>query len=118
MCVDAKGDVRVPRAEQIAVLNDRLRKTGQGGKLMVTRGVHALPGFSPEALLAALRAYSAFDVDNDPHGERDLGDIEVFGTSLLWKIDYYDQAMEFASPDPADPTVTRRVLTVMLFEEY
>ena len=59
-----------------------------------------------------------FDEDNDPHGERDFGDIDWNGVSLLWKIDYYDSDMLYASPDPADAAVTQRVLTVMLASEY
>lgn len=107
-----------PRAEQIAQLNDQLRKTGRGGAIMLTRGVRALPGFLPTELLAELASYDSFDTDNDPHGERDFGDIDVAGTNLLWKIEYFDISMTYASDDPADPTKTQRVLTVMLPEEY
>ena len=77
-----------------------------------------IAGFKPTELLAQLAAYDSFDVDNDPHGERDFGDVDVAGTNLLWKIDYYDKEMKYASPDPADPAVTERVLTVMLPEEW
>jgi hypothetical protein len=31
---------------------------------------------------------------------------------------YYDMALEFGSGDPADASITRRVLTVMLAEDY
>lgn len=109
---------RLPRGEAIARLNDKLRKTGSGGRIMVTRGVRELPDCNTEALLAALAAYDAFDVDNDPHGERDFGDLRVSDTDLLWKIDYYDQDLRYGSPDPANPSVTVRVLTVMLESEY
>jgi hypothetical protein len=109
---------RVPRAEAIALLNDKLRKSQCGGRIMVTRGVRQLPGYSTLALLDALAAYGAFDVDNDPHGERDFGDLRLCGTDLLWKIDYYDADLRYASPDPADASVTMRVLTVMLESEY
>lgn len=108
----------LPRAETIARLNDTLRKTGQGGTIMVTRGVLALKGFDKFALLAALASYDSFDADNDPHGERDFGDLQIFETELLWKIDYYDESLEFGSDDPADAEVTSRVLTVMLASEY
>ena len=107
----------IPRAEQIAQLNDKLRKTGRGGTRALTRGVRALPGFLPSLLLAQLAAYDSFDADNDPHGERDFGDIDIAGTNVLWKIDYYDTALQFGSADPADASVTERVLTVMLPEE-
>jgi hypothetical protein len=105
---------RIPRAEAIARLNDALRKRGEGGVMVVTRGVRCVPGFKPLKLLQLLRDYDDFDPDNDPHGERDFGDIEIACETLFWKIDYYDLDMLYGSPDPADASVTQRVLTVML----
>ena len=34
------------------------------------------------------------------------------------KIDYYNMTLDMGSPDPADPKVTKRVLTVMFASEY
>lgn len=103
---------------KIAKLNDQLRKTGQGGVIMVTRGVRAIEGFNAVALMALLAAHDKFDEDNDPYGEHDFGDIEIGDHELLWKIDYYAQDMLHGSPDPANPDVTCRVMTVMLVSEY
>jgi Protein of unknown function (DUF3768) len=108
----------VPSSEVIARLNDTLRKTGTGGTIMVTQGVTAIQGFDKAVLITALANYDAFNPDNDPHGERDFGNLSVFGTDLLWKIDYYDIEQEFGSDDPADAGMTRRVLTIMLVTEY
>ena len=69
-------------------------------------------------ILARIRAFDDFDEDNDPHGEHDFGLIEDGDVRCFWKIDYYDSDMELMSPDPADASVTTRVLTVMLAEEY
>ena len=109
---------QVPRAERIARLNDALRKNGQGGVIMVTRGVRSLPGFDVMTMLIMLQTSDRFDEDNDPHGERDFSELDWNGVDLLWTIDAYDLDMEYGSPDPADPTVTKRVLTVMLASEY
>lgn len=109
---------QTPRTERIAQLNDQLRKFGRGGQVMLTRGVTALDGFDAATLIAALAKYDQFDVDNDPHGERDFGDLDYCGAELLWKVDYYDQDLIYGSPDPADPAATTRILTILLAEEY
>ena len=110
--------VQLPRAEAIAQLNDQLRKTGQGGTIMVTRSVMNLTGFEAGLLAEALAEYDAFDADNDPHGERDFGDLTLFGADLLWKVDYYDVSLQFGSDDPADSAITKRVLTVMTASDW
>lgn len=107
-----------PSAERIARLNDKLRKSGRGRQVVVTRGVTALPGFDAPELMAALAAFDSFDEANDPHGERDFGGIDLWSAELLWKIDYYDRELMSASPDPADERDTARLLTVMLADEY
>ena len=108
----------VPRAEAIARLNDQLRKTGQGGSIVITSNLRRVTGFDPAVLAMALANYEGFDAGNDPHGERDFGDLTLWGYDLLWKIDYYDHDLKFGSEDPADPDVTARVLTVMLASDW
>jgi hypothetical protein len=36
----------------------------------------------------------------------------------MFKIDYFDKDLNLHSPDPADPAVTERVISLMLAEEY
>ena len=105
--------VTIPRAEQIARLNDQLRKTCEGGTVVITRNVRGLDGFNAPELVKALAEYDRFDEDNDPHGERDFGDFALFGADLFFKIDYYDSDLTFGSDDPADSSITHRVITIM-----
>ncbi len=106
------------RAQRIRHLNDLLRTTGQGGQVMITAGVQALLPQQLAALLDAIRRFDRFDTDNDPHCEHDMAAVTLPTGRYFWKIDYYDGELRFGSPDPADPAVTRRVLTIMRSDEY
>ncbi len=105
-------------AERIRALNDELRKTGAGGKTYLSRGILSKDGDFIAKVTAAVRSFDAFSDDNDPWQEHDCAVLEVDGETVMFKIEYYDANMEYGSPDPADTKVTRRVLTIMLAEEY
>lgn len=104
--------------ERVRALNDALRRSFTGGRVVLTAGVITLPEATRTALLMAVQACDAFDPDDDPHEEHDFGAVEAGGVRTFWKIDAYDRALRCASPDPADPAVTLRLLTVILAEEY
>jgi hypothetical protein len=120
------------RAERIARLNDRARQAmGLCCIAVATQGFRALSRADQLRVRELIETFDAFTPDNDPHGERDFG--AIYQTSdgrwttarpiepsetVFWKIDYYDPSLEWASEDPANPAITRRVLTIMLAEEY
>lgn len=105
------------RTAAIAALNDTFR-AGDGDDWMITAGVWGLgPALIAQARVA-VASFSEFSQANDPHGERDFGAFRLGGHRLFWKIDCYDLGLCEGSPDPADPGRTRRVLTIMLAEEY
>ncbi len=103
---------------KIRNLNDQFRKTGRGGRIMLTQGIQAMGEQAVAEIIAKIAAFDQFTLDNDPYGEHDFGKIVHDGQKVLFKLDYYDKAMEYGSPDPSDPKVTTRVMTVMTAEEY
>ena len=106
---------------RIRALNDFLRKfpfAPAVGRVLITPGVSGLPTRDREAVLRKVVQFDTFTEDNDPHGEHDFGAFDHAGVKYFWKIDYYDLAMQMHSPDPANPELTKRVLTVMRADEY
>jgi hypothetical protein len=110
------------RTAKIRALNDAFRqhlpRPSNGCRLIVTVGVSALSPEQIADILLAVRTFANFSPDNDPHGEHDFGAIEHDGVGYFWKLDAYDEWMQFGSPDPSDPSVTTRVLTIMRADEY
>ena len=109
---------KLTRQQRIRLLNDFLRTSFAGGKVMLTAGVDALPAATKAAVLAKVQGFKAFNADNDPHGEHDFVNIEHEGKTYFAKIDYYSPDLEGGSEDPADPKKTTRVLTIMRTDEY
>lgn len=104
--------------EQIRKLNDEARTTGKGAEYFVTAGVSALPFLDYIHVIGLMKGFDAFTEENDPHGEHDFGAFDYKGVKYFWKFDYYDREHKYHSPDPSDPEVTRRVLTLMTASEY
>jgi hypothetical protein len=105
-------------ADRIRELNDTFRRTFSGGRVVMTAGIQALPERAQAAVLERVRSFDDFTLDNDPHGEHDFGSFEFSGVEVFWKIDYCDVTIEAGSEEPADPSTTTRVLTIMLASEY
>ncbi len=103
----------------IAGLNDLLRETFLTGRVILTEGIYDLPEHDREEIVSRVRQFSDFTEDNDPHDEHDFGAFNLDGVGrIFWKIDYFDVDCHGSSPDPANPELTNRVLTIMFAEEY
>jgi hypothetical protein len=104
--------------ERIRALNDGLRQNLSAGHAVMTPGIAALGSEAVERIVKTIAVFDDFHHANDPHQEHDFGSFEVDGNTVFFKIDYYDKSLSMHSPDPSDPSVTQRVITVMLAEEY
>ncbi len=121
--------------ERIARLNDQARQAmGVACTAVATVGFRSLPEADQSCVRELIETFDAFDEESDPHSERDFGCIYQLADGrwtterprlsedererVFWKLDYYDRDLRFASEDAADPAITRRVLTIMLSDEY
>ncbi len=117
------------QSKQIAQQNDAFRRNAGlvssseaqsiPGDVVMTAGIAALTLAQRLAVIARVREFDHFTEENDPYGEHDFGSFELEAVGrILWKMDYYDPSLEYGSENPADLALTRRILTVMLAEEY
>lgn len=98
--------------EEIRDRNDAIRKNwafDDRNKLMLTRAVINSP--HRQEIMLACQNYNDFNSDVDPHGEHDFGSFDVGGETWWFKIDYYDENLEFHGHD-------RITLTIMHASEY
>jgi hypothetical protein len=108
----------VNNTQRIRELNDELRQHLHGGLAVMTPGVAALGQQAVERIVQTISVFDDFCHANDPHEEHDFGSFNAEGRTIFFKIDYYDKSMTHHSPDPSDPSVTERVITIMLADEY
>ena len=103
---------------RIRALNDELRQNLPNAHAVITAGVAALGPEAVARIVKTIAVYDDFCHANDPYEEHDFGSFEADGQVIFFKIDYFDKQGGFHSPDPSDPSVTQRVITIMLAEEY
>jgi hypothetical protein len=106
------------KTEQIRTLNDRLRQNFSEGTAVMTCGVAALGAEAVARIVKTIAVYDDFCHANDPHEEHDFDAFEADGHTIFFKIDYFDNSLTYHSSDAADQSVTERVITIMLAEEY
>ena len=115
-----------PDNDTCARLNDDcrwLRGDPSNFRHMMTIGVEDLISDTDMPSQIMRRAQLQAAIRNHPFtpdegSERDFGCFKFLGQKLFFKIDAYDRDLEYGSPDPADASVTIRVMTVMLASEY
>lgn len=104
---------------KVRELNDALRSTFSGGRVMLTQGIKALGAETLLEVVKAVQGFDAFTPDNDPQNEHDFGSFEIEGTRCFFKHDYYASGdMDYGSEEPWNPDATTRVLTIALMSEY
>ena len=108
-------DVKTAR---IRALNDELRHKLTEGTVVMTQGVAALGCDAVARIVQTISVFDDFCNANDPYEEHDFGAFEAEGHTIFFKIDYFNSMLTHHSPNPAEPAVTERVLTIMLAEEY
>jgi uncharacterized protein DUF3768 len=106
------------RTQRIRALNDQLRQNLATGAAVMTPGVAALGEEAAARIIKTIAVFDDFCHANDPHEEHDFGSFEAEGHTIYFKVDYFDRSLKYHSPDPTDPAVTVRVITVMLGDEY
>ena len=89
-----------------------------GGRVVYTQGISALPEKAFVNIMQRITHFDNFTPDNDLYGEHDFGQVKYEAYKCFWKIDYYDKNYQFGSENPADPAVTKRVMTILLADEY
>ncbi|GIT90173.1 hypothetical protein JANAI62_03440 [Jannaschia pagri] len=103
--------------------NDRFRTGDQmiPGTVVMTQGLVAhlqATDIEQRDVVRIVQEYDDFTADNDPYGQHDFGVFELSGERCFWKLDLYDNDKQYFTPDPTNPTVTHRVLTIMLASDY
>ena len=112
------SDPKEAKQKSIRELNDAFRESLIGGEIVTTPGIAELGKVAKLEILDQIRRYSEFNEENDPYGEHDFGSFTYQSHKIYWKIDYYDTDLQGHSEAPEDAQMTRRVMTIMLAEEY
>jgi len=97
--------------EKVGYWNDRLREGNtfaSNGQINVSASIEV-----DYHILISAMALLVFDEGDD---ERDSGYFVIDGIDYSFQIDYYD--LSWADGSLGDPTVTKRVLTIMLAGDY
>lgn len=104
--------VALVRRKAMQQANDRLRQKHDGGRVVLTQGIRALPVAIVAKILIGIREYE-FARD----GEHDYGRVLVDDYEAFFRIDCLNADLDGDSSDPSEPALTSRVLTIFTASE-
>lgn len=109
--------------QQIAQQNDQFRRGDPNvpGIRVMTAGIIELlkrNKVDGDEIVQIVADFDDFTEQNDPHFEHDFGAFDFHSHKCFWKLDLYNEDYSMGSDYPSDLAKTRRVLTIMLAEEY
>lgn len=84
----------------------------------VSAGVRSLAKEYQHRVFLRVRTHSEFSSERRKCEQHDFGRFEEGGHEIIWRITYHDLFLRSYSAEPDNPHTTRRVLTIMLAEEY
>ena len=96
-------------------LNDALRQTFTGGRMLVSPGVLSLPAEANAEVLERVRSFTAFDAENA--AEHDFGRFDLAGVAYCFELECPPRAHD-GSKEAPDGGKATRVLTIMCADEY
>jgi hypothetical protein len=110
------------KSQKIAMLNDAFRKNLSlymfTGQVVTTTAIAELPMNEKASIFKKVQNFNNFNDYTDFHCKHDFGLLDHNGEKILWKIDCCDNSLIFGSEDAFDPSLTKRILTVMFGYEY
>jgi hypothetical protein len=106
----AKLEVKLSNSCKIAEINDRIRHSLIGCKVILTKGVACSPDL--KKIIQAVQSFKEFNEDNDPYKEHDFGSFKLNETKYFFKFDYYDDEYDGYQENG------NRVLTIGRMDDY
>lgn len=103
---------------EIKILNDNLRKYLIGGEIILTQNIEVKTYEEIAEIMLKIHHFDNFTHDSDPYGEHDFESFDYNDEKIYWKIDYYDQSMQYLSLNLTDIAETVCVVIVMLASEH
>ncbi len=113
----AKLNATMSPTQKNRALNDHFRKTGQGGIVTLSMGLHKLGQAEVDNVMKQL-AGDKGDRSVEAGGEHDMGEMQVGSRTITWEINYYNKELDDVSENPTNPDQTTRFMTLLLSTEY
>ena len=109
----------ISKTDHFRTLDDAWRPHLLVARAVISPGIAALGPEAAAAIVNTIAVFDDFRCADGPYEPHDFGALDLDdGRTIFFKIECVDKSLTRPSPDPADLSVSERVITIMLPEEY